>query len=38
MIYEKIIELAKWWLDMLVNKPEAGVTLTLIFLTLISPY
>jgi len=38
IIFEKVVELAKWWLSLLTEKPEAGVTLTLIFLYLLSPY
>jgi len=38
IIYEKLLELLKWWVSLLIEKPEAGVTLTLIFMYLLSPY
>ena len=38
IVVEYLVKLIRWWMSLLVNKPEAGVTLTLIFLYLLSPY
>ena len=38
IVVEYLVKLITWWMSLLVNKPEAGVTLTLIFLYLLSPY